>query len=239
MIQKRNTGFLLLELALALAIASLFLIPLTKLHFTLTQANKAEVARAERTAIENALSAFIITHGRLPCPSEVSYLEDRQSNQHCKKAFGKLPSGTLGLSTSLSNNWHYVVATLETAGPPAAHSLFKNNPFEDITIQTLTGIILQPITTSIDLEDSALPALHACLLSASESLPEITKRGCGQHQLHSPSLIAFALPKKNNHWVNEGRTHQVFTDLPNPEQEPIWISYEQFVWLKTKAGQIN
>ncbi len=238
--KTNNTGFLLLELALALAIASLFLIPLSKLQFTLTQANQVQLARAERNTIETALNAFIVTHGRLPCPANTTDLvENRLTNQHCFTALGQLPSGTLGLNPQLSSKWQFVVATLDTAGAPAAHSLFKNDPFEELTLQTLTEIIQQPPSMNLGLDEAALPALHACLLNPVAELPLLSVRGCGEHTLHSPSIIAFALPVQHNHVANQNRVHQVFTGLPNPDQEPIWISYEQFVWLKTKANQIH
>ena len=229
-------GLMMLEIALVLALISLFLSPLIQLQHTVRASQKEEQFNHNVRRVEQAVQGFIMLHGRLPCPATEQSLFEARENEQCQIHSGALPLATLGLSPDTPGNWQLVIAHFEHAGEPAAHQLVKDNVFENISLQAFTEIVLQAETPNNGLEESALPAIHLCLLEPSKSIPTREQRGCSEHPLHSPTAVAIFYPEKHVSATNQGRSHQFFIEPQARHGELNWISFEQFIWLRTMSG---
>ncbi|MDX1668030.1 MAG: hypothetical protein R3194_01320 [Limnobacter sp.] len=232
----KRRGFLLMELALVLALMVVVSVPLLQLQKTARQAASLEHEKAIERNVSKALDAFVAAHGRLPCPAQAGGLEAR-THQQCDTPVGNLPVATLGLAPSDYENWQLTIASFEQAGSTAAHQLVRDTPFDTLSVQAFTQIAYQPVTPSNGLEGSALPAIHACLLASGAPLPEVDQRGCGTHPLHFVGVVAFASRQSNpiQAQLNASRVHQVFLQPEIPNHGLIWMSLEQFIWIKTLA----
>lgn len=231
----KGNGLLILELALVMALISLFITPLIQLQKTNRAALEQRAFDHEVQVINQAIQGFIMSRGRLPCPATDSSFEENRVNEQCTGT-GQLPLATLGLPAHSFKNWRLIVATLESAGSPAAHQLFKDDVFEELSLQAFTEILLQPETPSNGLDKSALPAIHLCLFDPEETLPSINEKGCGNHPLHSPTAVAVFYPANLISDSNLNRTHQFFLEPHIRRNTLNWISFEQFVWLRTMSG---
>lgn len=227
----------MLELALVIALVGLFIAPLVRLQHSNRAAHEQSALDQEAKLVDQAMQGFVMAHGRLPCPAAGDSLKESRVDEQCIQASGKLPLGTLGLPLTPFRDWELVVATLEAAGMPAEQQLFKDDVLTDLSLQALTEIILQPQTPNNGLEESALPAIHLCLHDPKKPLPQLDARGCGTHQLHSPTAVAVFYAKQHLPTFNQGRTHQFFIEPHLNEPVMRWISFEQFIWLRTMSGR--
>lgn len=105
----RQTGFTLIEIAIALIIVAILLgyaVAMLPLQQELKQYRSVE---KEMDLIVEELIAFAQVNGRLPCPDtsgdiygtgagSVNGLEDREGDFDCKAFFGFLPARTLGMN---------------------------------------------------------------------------------------------------------------------------------------------
>jgi prepilin-type N-terminal cleavage/methylation domain-containing protein len=99
MLPHRDNGFSLVELAVVLVIVALLTSGL--LLGISAQRNAAENIDAQRQleTINDALTGFALTHGRLPCPA-LPNLVNTDANaglENCAQQHGVLPWATLGL----------------------------------------------------------------------------------------------------------------------------------------------
>ncbi|NJM32559.1 MAG: hypothetical protein HC848_06470, partial [Limnobacter sp.] len=86
---------------------------------------------------------------------------------------------------------------------------------------------------------SALPALHLCELAPNQAPPPATSRGCGTLPVVSHSVGAIAFPPASallGSTENFGRRHQFFIHSNQPALNPVWLSYENWLWLRHQAG---
>ena len=67
--RQSTSGCALLEMALALAVMALLFAPLVHWQSTQRSAKEAQTLNAETQQVDQALQAFVMAHGRLPCPA--------------------------------------------------------------------------------------------------------------------------------------------------------------------------
>jgi len=231
--QTKQTGALLVEVALALSLIAVMSLPLMRLN----QSQKAQQAvqdkKQERQYIMEQIEGFILSQQRLPCPAAQRDGVESWLNGTCQTAKGWLPLQSLGLAPQ-TTQWEMAVATLEQVGPPAANAFFAEKTLHAIGLQQLSEIIFAPPTESVSVEETALPALHICILNPNEPLPPPTTHGCGAHALQTATAVLVVYETGT-----QAGTHQFFIQANAPEHNPTWLSYERLVWLWMRAGVLD
>lgn len=243
MLIKTESGSLLFELALVLAILGLLIPPLLSLGKAQSRLSRESSQKAERQTIEQSLEGFVLSHGRLPCPAQPGTLHESWNNGQCQIASGDLPAASLSLG-ALSSRWSMTVATLGAAGAPAEHALHNVNRWQGLSPQQLSEIILNPPTSGASGSASALPAIHLCNWQSGVALPDATQRGCGNLGLHSPTAVLVITPTGEQAssplaLANQGRSQQFLIDRQSPADNPLWMSYERLIQLWAQAGWLQ
>lgn len=226
-------GFSLLELAIALGLMAIVLGPMLVLNKQL-QASQAERQRMEaRHTLAQAVDAFVVTHGRLPCPAPPHNGFESWDDGQCTHNPGWLPVHTLHLPGEQAANWRMAIAGLESAGEPAQHLLTKAQPWDSLSPAQLTEIIFNPITPSRPVGAGPLPAIHLCQFSPGIAAQNPSDYGCGAAPLLSPAavLVLAPTPHPGQTNPNDGRSKQFYIDSTQPNLQPIWLGYERLNWL--------
>lgn len=231
----RSSGFLLMEVALVLALTALIIGPLVQLMKS--QQAQAELAMNQKTGptLLESVEAFVLAQGRLPCPADTKNGAEARLNNRCTIVSGWVPSQSLGLPPQY--DWNLTVATLSSAGPPASDALTADNPFALLNPQQLAEIVYSPITPTQGVGTGALPAIHICRQSAAHALPAITQAGCGAHDLYSPSAVLVLSPAQGG--MNQNRSLQFFIQTELQYQNPVWLSFERLNWLWMQSGALS
>lgn len=234
---KIDRGFTLLETALTLVILGLMLGPLIRLMASQHASDVEMKKQQEQRGLQEALEAFVLTHGRLPCPSDEADGTERQQGDQCTNASGWFPSRSLGLSKQFK--LHMALADLASAGAPAEGTLLRTHPFERLSPQQLSEIVFNPPTVNLAVGQGPLPALHLCQQTAT-SLPSVQSWGCGNAPTLSESAVLVLLTEAE--WTrsdNSLRQHQfILNPLPG-EPGPVWLSYDRLFWLWLQGGWLS
>lgn len=233
-----------MELAIVISLIAIIFGPLTQLiksQYTLqTEQNRV----SSNKAIMEAIEAFVLSHHRLPCPSDTQNGNEYRSNGRCLVLSGWVPSKTLSLAQQ-EENWYLTIATLSSAGAPAQDALTADNPFQHISPQQLAEVIYAPPTSSKPIGTGPLPAIHICQHSASVAPPSITDAGCGNLPLYSASAVLVISPGPSLNGMsplqnlNQNRTHQFFIHPDLQNLNPVWLSFERLNWLWIQGGAFN
>lgn len=247
-------GSLLLEMALVLGILAVVIPPMLNLSQSQNAALAESLHQRERQKIEQAIEGFVLSRGRLPCPALEGETLEQFTNGQCTIQSGDLPVASLSLN-SMQHSWSIAVADLAAAGPPAQHALHNPNRWQQLSLQQLSEIILNPVTTAGGMTGSALPALSICNLDNTQTLPDGSERGCGLQSLHSPTAVLVVQPKSPRgapfgdsgsagelaslHQINALRNHQFFIVRDYSSDNPMWMSYERLVHLWMEGGWIT
>lgn len=245
---RHNSGYLLLELALVLALTTSIGFALVTFVQAQRMSLNIQQQTQERALAMQALEGFILSRQRLPCPAEApNGPEARQAGQ-CDSLQGWLPTASLGVVLESPLRFH--VADLAKAGPPAQGSLTADRPLEQISPALLAEIITMTTTANQAVGLGPLPALHICGLST----PPVaaSSYGCGNAPLLSSTAVAVILPSGTQpaktsltedaqafRLANEARTHQFFADPHHPTDNPHWLSFERLMWLWMQSGALH
>ncbi|MCA8837778.1 MAG: type II secretion system GspH family protein [Proteobacteria bacterium] len=118
-------GFSLVELAIVLMIITIAFGSIAQAGLRWSEQRRVHEKRATLELAREALIAYAMQRGRLPCPASTNIGDDRLevlSGQSCRSHSGLLPSASLGLHRSSRTRLHYAVspqyadATPRTAG---------------------------------------------------------------------------------------------------------------------------
>lgn len=240
---RKHTGYLLMELAIVLALIAITLPPLMQSLRSQESLHKEQTRLGTNKAIMDAVEAFVLAHHRLPCPSDTQNGTEYRSNGHCLVTSGWVPSKTLSIPPQ--EDWYLTIATLSAAGAPAQDALTADNPFEHISPQQLAEVIYSPPTASKPVGSGPLPAIHLCQHSNNIAAPSITQAGCGALPLYSASAVLVLTPGPQQASIsplqslNQNRTLQflIHPDLQN--LNPQWLSFERLNWLWMQSGAFN
>lgn len=243
-------GSLLLEMALVVAILAAVVPSILNLSRSQNAVFAETLHQREKQKIEQAIEGFVLSHGRLPCPAPDGISQEQFVDDRCGLQSGDLPHGSLSLN-SLQQQWSMTVADLAAAGSPAQHALHNTKRWQVLSLQQLSEIILNPITTAGGMSGSALPALSICNVDLNQALPNSSERGCGLQSLHSPTAVVVVQPKRPRQGaagvadapntifqINQARTHQFFIAREYSSDNPMWMSYERLVHLWMEGGWI-
>lgn len=230
-----SNGFMLIEVALVIMLLAVILGPVLQLLASQNQKDKLLNHLQTRQAILEAAEAFVLAHGRLPCPAQTANGHESRQGDACMNHEGWLPAASLG-SVYVQGQWRVAVATLEQAGEPAHNSLVSVQPFADISPQQLAEIVLAPYTASHPQGTGPLPAIHLCQEVAGVAPPANTTAGCGGHHLLSPSAVWVAYQAND---TNRNRYQQFFITPDQPAINPVWLSFERLNWLWMKRGALD
>lgn len=121
---KDNTGFTLIELAIAILIISLLLIGLLGPLSNRIEQKDRQATQAQLSEIKEALLGFAIASGRLPCPDTDAPPDGIENpvggGANCTNVSGTLPFTTLGvIATDSWNNGFTYRVTGAFADSPA------------------------------------------------------------------------------------------------------------------------
>ncbi|WP_370263827.1 type II secretion system protein [Limnobacter sp.] len=232
--QHHNHGMALLEVLLAMAIAALVLASVQRGLATYKAQREQTEHIARSVQLVSHLEGFVLATGRLPCPSaHGNGHEDRRADGICNTYQGWVPTASLGLPVQ-TLPWRFAVASLNDAGPPAAHSLVSQYPLALLSLPQLGEVIYAPPTSGSSVGQGPLPALHLCLAHGTTPLPPAQSRGCQALPTHSVSAVAVLIPPSDT--VNQHRSHQFFINPNLPHHNPIWLSFERLSWLWLQRG---
>jgi prepilin-type N-terminal cleavage/methylation domain-containing protein len=123
MINKRSSGFTLVEMAVGLVVLGLLLVLAWRIGFGAAQRIRDVEAPQALQAADQALLGFAAAHSRLPCPDTTG-----QGNEQCGNgnSIGALPWRTLGLARADVRGLRYGVyrdgVELDLSGPSAEDS---------------------------------------------------------------------------------------------------------------------
>jgi type II secretory pathway pseudopilin PulG len=94
---RKNAGFSLIELAILLSIVGLLGVAILQQYETWTRAKISSNNEARKNLISNALTQFLTTYGRLPCPADPSVSPDAATAGYevCSNSTPGIP-GTYG-----------------------------------------------------------------------------------------------------------------------------------------------
>ena len=125
-IQKHQTGFTLVEMAMVLMIVALLLGGLLPTITSQVEQRHENDTRKQLDEIQQALIGYAITYGRLPCPASPSAntgLEDPAGGGACNHFYdGYVPAATLGLSGASSSGF-----VLDSWGNPIRYAVTSSN----------------------------------------------------------------------------------------------------------------
>ncbi|HEY1057378.1 MAG TPA: prepilin-type N-terminal cleavage/methylation domain-containing protein [Limnobacter sp.] len=234
---KSVRGFTLVETALALLVLGMLLGPLIRLTAS-QQANDIEMKRQQQNrGLQEALEAFVLTHGRLPCPAEQADGPELRQAGLCASTSGWFPSQSLGLSTPFK--LRMVVADLASAGAPASGSLLRGQPFQFLSPQQLSEIIFNPPTVNLAVGQGPLPALHLCQQTAAAP-PPVQSWGCGNLPTLSESAVLVVLPQPEPSGLDNAlRQHQFIVPPSSTGSALVWLSYDRLFWLWLQGGWLS
>lgn len=228
-----SRGFSLLELSIALVMLAVLSLPISRLLKAQQAADQTSRTLQLRSSIMESVSGFVLAHRRLPCPTLTPNDAEAWNDGQCAQAAGWLPTRSLGLSPEFAR-WRMSVATLQNAGPPAANALTAQSPLQGINLPTLTDIVNTPPNGTRTLSNGALPAIHICIGTSAQALPNPDQPGCQGLTTQTTTAVLVVYPEQVNPSVYQ------FVIQPNaPLQNPIWLSYERLVWLWMQAGTLN
>ncbi|MCQ8897446.1 type II secretion system GspH family protein [Limnobacter humi] len=232
-----RSGFTLLETALVLMIVGLLLGPLIKLVAN-QQASELELKRQQaQRGLQEALEAFVLTHGRLPCPADQADGWEARQGGTCLQATGWFPSQSLGLPKPY--RLRMALADLASATAPAAGVLLRAHPFELLSPQQLSEIVFNPPTANLAVGQGPLPALHLCHRTGA-SPPPVQAWGCGNLPTLSESAVLVALAEQDLALADNGqRGHQFILDIAGSSSNRVWLSYDRLFWLWLQGGWLS
>ncbi|WP_288106436.1 prepilin-type N-terminal cleavage/methylation domain-containing protein [Limnobacter sp.] len=229
---KSLRGFSLIELAIALAVLAVLSLPISRLLKTQRTASETASVLQTKDLMLQSVEGFVLTHRRLPCPATAPGSTESWNNGQCEQASGWLPVQSLGLGMQ-AKPWRMSVATLQSAGPPAANALTANFPLQAINLNTLTDIINTPVNSYRTLNNGALPAMHVCIQSGNQTRPNPVQPGCQGLLTQTTSAVLVIYP------ADATPSSYQFVIQPNtPLHNPVWLSYERLVWLWMQAGAL-
>ena len=240
---SRHRGYLLMEMAIVLTLIAITLGPLMQLmRSQQTLSVEKEELNASKHIME-AVEAFVLSKRRLPCPSDTQGGDEHRANGRCLIVSGWVPARALSIPPN--NTWQLTVATLASAGAPAADALTADNPFAHINPQQLAEIVYAPPSETKPVGNGPLPAIHMCQFNSSIQAPQISQAGCGQHPLHSASAVLVLSPAPSVQGasplgaLNQNRTLQFLIHPDLQTLNPLWLSFERLNWLWMQSGALG
>lgn len=236
-------------MAIVLLVLGLVLSALMRTAITQRETLEFNETQQRLVAAQQALLAFAITYGRLPCPATV-FSQGQESpvgGGKCTNAHGFLPGRTLGLSPVNTHGesidaWHqpihYVVAT-ESVPPPGVTATCLGAAFTDASRLKTNGLRCLPDQLNV-----CSSSLGAGFSPTSCGKPAGSQAVGSTYNLANNNTIVALLFSTGKNWVrtahdvtrvderiNLNATNIFISHLPQSADAPGGEFDDQFTWI--------